>query len=123
MYNNTKVLLPAWIFERAGDKQELKRLIVQYMKKNYPHYRILKVKRSSAVCERERLLKRMVNRGTWLKLFRQIFDSELWTDVTTLRLFLLLLGKASHRDGVKIAGIDLKRGQYLRSYRKLAEDL
>src|SRR5690606_12019282 len=65
----------------------------------------------------------MVNRGTWFKLYREIFDSELWTDVTTFRLFLLLLGKASHRDGVKIAGIELKRGQYLRSYRKLAEDL
>lgn len=65
----------------------------------------------------------MVNRGTWFKLYREIFDSELWTDVTTFRLFLLLIGKASHRDGVNIAGIELKRGQYLRSYRKLAEDL
>lgn len=61
--------------------------------------------------------------GTWFKLYREIFDSDLWTDVTTFRLFLLLIGKASHRDGVTIAGVELKRGQYLRSYRKLAEDL
>lgn len=61
--------------------------------------------------------------STWFKLYREIFDSDLWHDVTTFRLFLLLLGKASHQDGVKIAGIELKRGQYLRSYRKLAEDL
>ena len=61
--------------------------------------------------------------GTWFKLYREIFDSDLWTDVTTFRLFLLLIGKASHRDGVIIAGVELKRGQYLRSYRKLAEDL
>lgn len=54
MYNNTKVLLPAWIFERAGDdKQELKRLIVEYMKR-YPYYRILKVTGRFAICERER---------------------------------------------------------------------
>lgn len=65
----------------------------------------------------------MVNMSTWFKLYREIFDSDLWYDVTTFRLFLLLLGKASHQDGVKVAGVELKRGQYLRSYRKLAEDL
>ena len=52
--NTTRVLLPAWIFERARDKQELKRLIVRYMQKNYPDYRIVKVKGMFAICERER---------------------------------------------------------------------
>src|SRR5699024_10163942 len=42
---------------------------------------------------------------------------------TTFRLFTLLLLKASHKDGIKINGIEINRGQYLRSYSKLAEDL
>jgi DnaD/phage-associated family protein len=59
----------------------------------------------------------------WIKLHRKILDNELWHDVTTFRLFTLLLLQAVHKDGVKIKGIELKRGQYLRSYSKLAEDL
>lgn len=51
MHKQTKVLLPASIFEQAeGDKQELKRLIVQYMER-YPNYRIKKVKDGFAECE------------------------------------------------------------------------
>src|SRR5690625_4250199 len=65
----------------------------------------------------------MVNMSTWFKLHREIFNSDIWNDVTTFRLFLLLIGKATHQDGIKVAGIELKRGQYLRSYRKLSEDL
>lgn len=60
---------------------------------------------------------------TWFKMYRGLFDSDLWHDVTTFRLFMLLIGRATHQDGVQIAGVDLKKGQYLRSYRKLAEDL
>lgn len=59
----------------------------------------------------------------WVKLHREIFESDIWNDVTTFRLFTLLIGKASHQDGVKIKGTQLKRGQYIRSYRKLADDL
>ncbi|MEC1723921.1 hypothetical protein P9E34_04065 [Schinkia azotoformans] len=59
----------------------------------------------------------------WIKLHREILDSELWHDVTTFRLFIYLIGKASHQDGIKINGIEIKRGQWLRSYRKLAQDL
>ncbi|MGF2617760.1 DnaD domain protein [Rossellomorea vietnamensis] len=59
----------------------------------------------------------------WIKLHRKILDNELWHDVTTFRLFTLLLLQAAHQEGVKIKGIELKRGQYLRSYSKLAEDL
>lgn len=51
MHKQTKVLLPASIFEQAGDdKNELKRLIVDYMAR-YPNYRIKKVKDGFAVCE------------------------------------------------------------------------
>ncbi|MCM3404936.1 DnaD domain protein [Cytobacillus oceanisediminis] len=59
----------------------------------------------------------------WIKLHRKILDNEIWHDVTTFRLFTLLLLQAVHKDGVKVKGIELKRGQYLRSYSKLAEDL
>ncbi|MEH7521979.1 DnaD domain protein [Bacillus sp. JJ1503] len=59
----------------------------------------------------------------WFKLHRELFESDLWHDVSTFRLFLYLISQASHRDGVKTKGIDLKRGQYIRSYRKLADDL
>lgn len=59
----------------------------------------------------------------WIKFHRKILENEIWRDITTFRLFTLLLLKASHRDGVKINGIELKRGQYIRSYSKLVEDL
>jgi len=47
----TKVLLPAWIFKQAKDNDEIKRLVLDYMKR-YPNYRIVKVSGSFAVCER-----------------------------------------------------------------------
>lgn len=48
--NTTNVLLPAWIWEEAQNKEHLKQLIVEYMKR-YPGYRVLKVKNRFAVCE------------------------------------------------------------------------
>ncbi|RAZ73609.1 DnaD domain protein [Planococcus halotolerans] len=59
----------------------------------------------------------------WFKLHREMFDSDIWHDANTFRLFVFLIAKASHQDGVKIKGRVLKRGQYIRSYRKLADDL
>lgn len=53
MHNKTNVLLPAWIFEQAQDKQELTRLIKQYMKR-YKGYTIVKVKGKFAICEIQR---------------------------------------------------------------------
>jgi len=54
MYNTTKVLLPAWIFEQAeGDKDEIRRLTLKYMQR-YPDYRVLKIQGKFAICERER---------------------------------------------------------------------
>jgi hypothetical protein len=51
MHNQTKVLLPAWIFEQAQDEKELKRFVLKYMNKSYPGYRILKVKGKFAICD------------------------------------------------------------------------
>lgn len=59
----------------------------------------------------------------WIKLHREIIDTELWNDVTTFRLFTYLLLNASHQDGIEKGGITLSRGQWIRSYRKLAQDL
>jgi len=59
----------------------------------------------------------------WFKVHRELFESDIWNDVTTCRLFLFLIGNASHTDGLKHKGITLNRGQYVRSYRKLADDL
>jgi len=50
MYDKTNVRLPEWIWEQAQDKEELKQLIVNYMKR-YPNYTILKVKGKFAVCQ------------------------------------------------------------------------
>lgn len=61
--------------------------------------------------------------GGWIKFHRKILDNEIWQDVTAFRLFTLLLLKASHKDGIKTRGIEVNRGQYLRAYSKLAEDL
>lgn len=61
--------------------------------------------------------------GGWIKLHRKILDNEIWSDVTTFRLFTLLLLRASHKNGVNVRGTEINRGQYLRSYSKLAEDL
>ncbi|WP_313469869.1 hypothetical protein [Lysinibacillus sp.] len=47
----TKVLLPAWIFGQAKDNDEIRRLVLDYMRR-YPNYRIVKVSGSFAVCER-----------------------------------------------------------------------
>lgn len=54
---------------------------------------------------------------------RNIFESKLWSDIIKFRLFFYILGKAAFKDNVIVNGIKLKRGQYLRSYRNLAEDL
>ncbi|MDQ0158838.1 hypothetical protein [Alkalibacillus salilacus] len=59
----------------------------------------------------------------WIKLHRRILEHDIWNDPTTFRLFTLLILNAAHKDGFKVKHIELKRGQYLRSYSKLQEDL
>jgi hypothetical protein len=58
----------------------------------------------------------------WVKLSRDIVDTELWREVVPFRLFVFLLIKASREERV-VNGFMLKRGQYIRAYSKLAEDL
>lgn len=58
----------------------------------------------------------------WIKLHRKIIEHEIWTDVTTFRLFMLLLLKSTHKN-YEHKGLKLKPGQFVRSYSKLAEDL
>lgn len=60
--------------------------------------------------------------GGWIKLHRKVLDNEIWCDVTVFRLFTLLMLKATHQE-MKVRGQTIKRGQYVRSYSKLAEDL
>ena len=59
----------------------------------------------------------------WIKLHREILENEIWYDIPTYRLFNYLLLKAAHKDGIRTGGVVLKRGQWVRSYRKLAQDL
>ncbi|HWL13690.1 MAG TPA: conserved phage C-terminal domain-containing protein [Ureibacillus sp.] len=58
----------------------------------------------------------------WIKIHRKIVEHEIWNDVTTFRLFMLLLLKAAYQD-FNYKGIELKKGEFIRSYSKLAEDL
>ena len=55
-------------------------------------------------------------------MHRKILDSDIWNDPTTFRLFMFLIMKATH-SGTVINGYELEQGQYIRSYRKLVEDL
>ncbi|MFG3612409.1 hypothetical protein [Rummeliibacillus stabekisii] len=55
MNSQTKVCLPAWIFEQAqGDTNEIKRLVLDYMKR-YDGYRVIKVSKRLAICETNRI--------------------------------------------------------------------
>lgn len=57
-----------------------------------------------------------------VKIPREIINNDIWKDVNAYRLFHFLILKATHKD-IEINSIPLKRGEYLRSYSKLAEDL
>src|SRR5690625_731490 len=61
--------------------------------------------------------------GGWFKVHREMFESDIWADVTTFRLFIFLIGQASHEDDYRHRGMILNKGQWVRSYRKLADDL
>lgn len=48
-----KVLLPKWIWEEAQNEVHFKQLVLQYMQKSYPYYKVIKVKEKFAICERK----------------------------------------------------------------------
>lgn len=49
---NYRVLLPKSFWEQAQNEEELKKLIVNYMR-HYPNYRIKSVKDGFAICEKK----------------------------------------------------------------------
>jgi|GEM_PF-5282405 len=46
---------------------------------------------------------------SWFKMSRSVFDSDLWHDMSTFRLFMLLIGRATYLDETRIGGIHLKK--------------
>lgn len=55
---------------------------------------------------------------------RVIFDNSIWNNVVEFRVFFYIVGNAVWKEeGVKVGNVHVKRGQYLRSYRNLREDL
>src|SRR5690606_3711210 len=63
------------------------------------------------------------NMEGFFKMDKDVFDN-LFGNVLDYRLMSLILRNAVYKEeGVLIEGIHVKRGQWVRSYRKLAEDL
>jgi hypothetical protein len=55
---------------------------------------------------------------------RDIFEHPIWQDIPKFRIFFFIVGNAVFSEaGAKVGGILVKRGQYLRSYRNLQDDL
>lgn len=55
---------------------------------------------------------------------REIFEHPIWNDIPKFRIFFYIYGNAVFaKEGTTVAGMHLNRGQYLRSYRNLQEDL
>jgi hypothetical protein len=59
----------------------------------------------------------------WVKLTKQFTNDELWFNVSAFRLYVWILLKASYADGIVLNGVRLKKGQYIRAYSQLSEDL
>lgn len=62
--------------------------------------------------------------GGFFKIYRDIFNHEIFKHELDFRLFMLILGQAVfHEDGATMQGVKIKRGQWIRSYRLLVKDL
>lgn len=48
----SNVVLPEWCFTQAKDNEQLKKLVLQYMRR-YPDYTVRKIKDGMAICTRE----------------------------------------------------------------------
>jgi len=59
--------------------------------------------------------------GGAVQLARMSFQNELWHDKDKWRVFVYIFSQATH-NGHRIGKVDIPRGSYLRSYRKLIED-
>lgn len=69
----------------------------------------------------------MPDKTTFFKLDRKIFESDIWLQPVELRIFVYLIGQARFEEKpykkYKSKGVIIRKGQYLRSYRKLQKDL
>lgn len=55
---------------------------------------------------------------------RDIFTNPIWQDIPKFRIFFFIVGNSVFsQEGVRIGNIIVNRGQFLRSYRNLADDL
>lgn len=52
MDSKINVLLPRWIFDQAENENQLKMLVLDYMRR-YPDYAVKSVKNGFAICERK----------------------------------------------------------------------
>jgi hypothetical protein len=60
----------------------------------------------------------------WFKLHRKLFKNEIWEDIALFRFFVYLIGQAVFsKKGVKKGSTKIKRGQLLKSYRKIQDEL
>ncbi|MFK4417150.1 hypothetical protein ABH961_005739 [Bacillus sp. RC251] len=49
----SKVLLPQWVWQEANSTDEVKQNVLKYINpRRYPGYRVLKVSKGFAICER-----------------------------------------------------------------------
>lgn len=60
---------------------------------------------------------------TYFKIYRKIFDNSIWSNLLEFRLFLWIVGHAIFDKPKNYDEVQVCRGQYLRSYRKLSADL
>ena len=60
-------------------------------------------------------------KNEWIKIDRKILNWEWYQDATTFKLFIHILIKANWKDA-KFKGIEVKRGQFVTSLNKLAEE-
>lgn len=52
--NQSKVVLPAWVWKGARNEKEAKAKAIEYITPDrYPGYKIIKIQGDIAVCERE----------------------------------------------------------------------
>lgn len=55
---------------------------------------------------------------------RDIFTNPIWQDIPKFRIFFYIVGNAVFsNEGVRIGSVHIQRGQFLRSYRNLCDDL
>ena len=60
----------------------------------------------------------------WFTLHRKIFNNEIWSDLKLFRFFVYLIGQAVFaKNGVDKGNIHIERGQLLKSYRKMQDEL